>query len=651
MATSLVCRLVRGALEHQYAVSVAGPGRRLLLAVCTADTLAATGSCWQQWRRTACSVSVKRWQPTLWELMSEIYCHGELLRTVQMSEIYPDSKTFVDMKMRKSPNETLAAFQEFMAAQNNAPTNAKLLEWVEQNFEKPGAEFESWIPGDWKENPRFLERIKDTDLREFASQLNQIWHQLGRKMTADVALNPDLYSIIHVDNPVIVPGGRFREFYYWDSYWIVKGLLLSEMYSTTKGMLENFLSIIQRFGFIPNGGRIYYSMRSQPPLLCGMVKSYVDATNDTQFAIDAVETLEREFQFFMNNYVTEVNNHHLATYGYKSSGPRPESYREDVNTASVFQREEDKQDYYCELKAAAESGMDFSSRWFIKDGTNAGNLTDLKCRSIVAVELNAILYWNALIIAEFYGLRNDIQSADKKREYLEKADELKKAINAVLWDAEEGAWFDYDLINKKLRKYFTPTNLSPLWVGCYDKTDTALPKQILGYIERLKLDQYPGGVPNTLQNTNEQWDFPNVWAPMQHMLVMGLDSLDSKEAKELAFQWGQRWVRGNYIAYNKTRAMFEKYDAQELGGHGGGGEYDVQTGFGWTNGAAMDLMNKYGDRMTTAHAVQPTTTPAPGDDGNGALVAYSLNTGIIATIVAFFVGVFGSIFRRFFGNR
>lgn len=361
-----------------------------------------------------------------------------------------------------------------------------------------------------------------------------------------------------MDHPVIVPGGRFREFYYWDSYWIVKGLLLSEMYSTTKGMLENFLSIIQRYGFIPNGGRIYYSMRSQPPLLCGMVKSYVDATNDTKFAMDSVETLEREFQFFMNNYVTEVNNHQLATYGYKSSGPRPESYREDVLSAAIFQREEDKQDYYCELKAAAESGMDFSSRWFIKDGTNAGNLTDLKCRSIVAVELNAILYWNALIIAEFYGYRNDIGSIAKKEEYLAKADELKKAINAVLWDEQEGAWFDYDLINKKLRKYFTPTNLSPLWVGCYDREDKELPKRILAYIDRLQLDRYPGGVPNTLQNTNEQWDFPNVWAPMQHMLVMGLDSLDNAEAKELAFSWAQRWVRGNYLTYNKTHSMFEK---------------------------------------------------------------------------------------------
>ncbi|XP_053689119.1 trehalase isoform X2 [Sabethes cyaneus] len=558
----------------------------------------------------------------------EIYCHGNLLHTVQMKGIYPDSKTFVDMKMRKSPNDTLASFKDFMDQKQNEPSKQEVQAWVEEMFDKPGAEFENWIPDDWKESPAFLQGIKDEELRQFASSLNQIWHELGRKMIDDVEINSEQYSIIPVKHPVIVPGGRFREFYYWDSFWIVKGLLLSEMTHTTRGMLENFLSIIQRYGFIPNGGRIYYSMRSQPPLLCGMVKAYVDATNDTTFAANSVETLEREFEFFMNNYIVEVNGHHLAAYGYKSLGPRPESYREDVLSAAVFEKEEDKQDFYCELKAAAESGMDFSSRWFIKDGTNAGTLTDLKCRSIIAVELNAILYWNAKIISEFYKLKNDLQKATT---YEAKADEIKKAIQVVLWNEKEGIWQDYDLINKKHRDYFVPTNLSPLWTGCYDKEDTTLPKKVLAYIERLNLDQYPGGVPNTLSNTNEQWDFPNVWPPMQHMLIMGLDGMDSQDAKDLAFKWAQRWVRSNYIAYNETSAMFEKYNAEELGGHGGGGEYEIQKGFGWSNGAVMDLMHKYGDRLTTDDS----------KNNAGALVSFSVKTGILATIVAFFVGIVG----------
>lgn len=188
---------------------------------------------------------------------------------------------------------------------------------------------------------------------------------------------------------------------------------------TAKGMLKNFLSIVDRFGFIPNGGRIYYSMRSQPPLLTPMVKTYVDYTNDKEFAIAAVDVLAREFEYWMTNHTLTVKGHKLARYGDKSSGPRPESYREDIETGKDFANDSQREDHYSELKAAAESGMDFSSRWFINsDGENTGDLRDLKTRSIIPVELNAILHWNAKIIAEFYGYAGN---TEKQQEYLKTA--------------------------------------------------------------------------------------------------------------------------------------------------------------------------------------------------------------------------------------
>lgn len=250
-------------------------------------------------------------------------------------------------------------------------------------------------------------------------------------MIDDVHKNPNFYSIIPVDNPVIVPGGRFIEFYYWDSYWIIRGLLHSEMTHTAKGMLENFMSIIRRFGFIPNGGRIYYAGRSQPPLLAGMIDAYVEFTNDQQFGIDALEVLEHEFEYWMNNHTVQAKGYNICAYSNSASGPRPESYREDIESSKVFSTTEEKESYYNELKAAAESGMDFSSRWFINEqGGQEGNLTNLKSRSIVPVELNAILYWNAKIIAKYYKLSgNEEKSADyeNKAEYI-----LEVCINLYL---------------------------------------------------------------------------------------------------------------------------------------------------------------------------------------------------------------------------
>lgn len=147
-----------------------------------------------------------------------------------MARIYNDSKTFVDMKLKQSPDVTLKLFDEFMAKYvDQQPEKDEIQKWVEENFEERGKEFENWIPDDFKKNPDILNRINDKELRSFAENLNGIWLELGRKMKKDVADNPELYSIIYVENPVIVPGGRFLEFYYWDSYWIIRGLLLSEM--------------------------------------------------------------------------------------------------------------------------------------------------------------------------------------------------------------------------------------------------------------------------------------------------------------------------------------------------------------------------------------------------------------------------------------
>lgn len=151
-----------------------------------------------------------------------------------MAQIYNNSKTFVEKPMKQPPNETLARFDEFMKQYSDgSPPNADILVWVDKYFDATGTEFESWVPKDFKENPAVFKKIKDKELQEFATALNKIWLQLGRKIKTKVRDNPELYSIFWVDNPVIVTGGRFLEYYYWDSYWIIQGLLRSEMFDVS----------------------------------------------------------------------------------------------------------------------------------------------------------------------------------------------------------------------------------------------------------------------------------------------------------------------------------------------------------------------------------------------------------------------------------
>nr|AYO46921.1 trehalase-2 [Heortia vitessoides] len=560
---------------------------------------------------------------------SEIYCHGPLLDTVQMAGLYNDSKTFVDMKIKSSPNITMEHFKQMMTRTDSRPTKADILEFVEENFDPEGSEFEAWRPTDWKEYPGFLKNITDPLLHQWASELNKLWLQLGRKVKEDVKHNQDLYSIIYVNNPVIVPGGRFREFYYWDSYWIIKGLLLSEMRLTAKGMVSNFLDIVERIGFIPNGGRIYYSMRSQPPLLIPMMKLVMDDTLDVNFLREHIHTLDKEFDFWITNHTVEVeygeHKYKLSRFIDQSQGPRPESYKEDIDVANHLDTKDKKEELYAELKAAAESGWDFSSRWFIHDGTNKGNLTNLKTRSIVPVDLNSIMCWNAQLLAEFHELLDNRNKADYYRmvhgRYME-------AIEKVLWHEDVGAWLDLNIESGRRRDYFYPSNLAPLWTGCYDKARKEdFVNRVINYLDKVKVDLFEGGIPTTFEHSGEQWDYPNAWPPLQYIVVTGLANTGLPEAMRYANEMATKWVRSNFEVWKQKTAMLEKYDATIFGGYGGGGEYVLQTGFGWTNGVVMSLLNRYGDTLSSAEAFGTATTDS------GAVVGAQVGAGGVATAV------------------
>lgn len=159
----------------------------------------------------------------LFYLFSNIYCHGPLLHTVQMSGLFKDSKTFVDMKLRNSPGQVLRNFDLFMREHKQSPSKQEIGSFVNANFEEAGSEFAVWDPADWHPDPLFIKNVSDPRLRTWATQLHSYWKELGRKIKEDVRDRPELYSMIYTSQPVIVPGGRFREFFYWDSYWIMKG--------------------------------------------------------------------------------------------------------------------------------------------------------------------------------------------------------------------------------------------------------------------------------------------------------------------------------------------------------------------------------------------------------------------------------------------
>lgn len=551
------------------------------------------------------SVGILRGEDTVPACDSPIYCQGDLLDIIQRMRLFNDSKTFVDMSLKQSPEEVLSAFNNL----SKPISEAQGRKFVGDHFSGPGDEFQPWKPTDLPRMPAIMNHIKDPLLRGFAWDLCRTWKDLGRKIKIDVKLNPDRYSLVYLPNPFIVPGGRFRETYYWDTYWVVKGLLLCEMTDTVKGMLENFAFMIERFGFIPNGGRVYYSRRSQPPFFIPMMYDYYKATKNLTFVQSHLPAMEAEYAFWMTNRSVSVQRgdvtHILNRYASSVNSPRPESYSEDLKTASSTNNSSARRQLYQNLVSAAESGWDFSSRWFSRDpGTNL-TLDTTRTTNILPVDLNSVLCMNEHILSELF---NKTGNQEKGKNYSKNWQRRQTAIFNVLWNPTKRVWQDLDIAANSHRDYFYASNILPLFALCKGKNETQTENFVLTYLQNLGVLKFAGGFPTSLDTTGQQWDLPNGWPPLQHMTIWGMSQSQNQQLKAEAFSLANKSIVSNWIAWNRSRNMYEKYSTNISGEGGSGGEYGVQEGFGWSNGVVLELLSMYGDRLSVSPPCHHTSS-------------------------------------------
>uniref|UniRef100_A0AC34FJF9 Trehalase n=1 Tax=Panagrolaimus sp. ES5 TaxID=591445 RepID=A0AC34FJF9_9BILA len=129
-------------------------------------------------------------------------------------------------------------------------------DFINIHFLPSGDELKNCTPDGFKDNPEKLMEIKDPDLKEWALELNAIWKRLCKQMDEKVSKNPERYSLLPLTHKFIAPGGRFREPYYWDAYWIIKGLMASELYDAAKQMIYNFADFIKKQVFTFEKGYI-----------------------------------------------------------------------------------------------------------------------------------------------------------------------------------------------------------------------------------------------------------------------------------------------------------------------------------------------------------------------------------------------------------
>ncbi|KAL3125943.1 hypothetical protein niasHT_009472 [Heterodera trifolii] len=545
--------------------------------------------------------------------MGQIFCYGKILEAInyfgKSTMFKGDPKHIVDRPLIKSAEETVEDFKtlfgvkEWMNVKVRTLDRAKLKKFVREHFGKADDFLDSPKPVDWKENPPKLQNIADPQLKTFANQLHDLWKELGKKMPDSAKEKKS--TLIYVPNPFVVPGGRFREFYYWDAYWIVRGLLASGMTESVKHMCDNYAEMVNKFGFVPNGGRIYYNKRSQPPFLTFMVNDYFAETGDTEYLKTILPVLEKELQFWRSKRSVQVNvKERLRTfyqYRAESNVPRPESFCQDVDLVKDIPNLEEKKRIWNELASAAESGWDFSSRW-IEEDTNEANealkwkLTRLMITKIVPVDLNALICGNLEMLSNLY---HQIGDKGKANKYHKEFQAFREDVHDLFYD--KGGWFDYNLKNQTLIKRFYGSIVVPLFARCYHTADVEETEKILSQLEEFdrnnKIMSQQFGVPTSAIASGQQWDFPNIWPPLAHMLIEGLRRSGIKRMEDKARDLAQKYVSANHELFNQCgKHMFEKTTADE-GAPGKGGEYTVQIGFGWTNGAILDLLVTYGKEM------------------------------------------------------
>lgn len=509
---------------------------------------------------------------------------GPLFTDVQSAKLFPDQKTFADAVPKSDPLTILADYR-----MQRSQSSFDLKHFVEVNFVLP-KDGEKYVPPEGQ------------SLRE---HIDGLWPVLTR--TTDNAGKWD--SLLPLPKPYVVPGGRFREVYYWDSYFTMLGLAESGHWDKVQDMTDNFASEIDTWGHIPNGNRSYYLSRSQPPFFSLMVELLAGHNGDEVYT-RYLPQLKKEYAWWMegsdslaqgeaNKRVVRLKDGSvLNRYWDDRDTPRTESWLDDVTTAKN-NPDRPATEIYRDLRAGAASGWDFSSRWM--DDPN--QLGSIRTTSIVPVDLNALMYQLEKTLAHASTAAKDDAAA---KQYQQLADTRQKAIEANMWNANEGWYADYDLKRNAVRSQLTAAALFPLYVNLASK-DRADKMAGVTRAQLLKA----GGLATTNVKTGQQWDAPNGWAPLQWVATEGLQNYGHKD---LAMEVTWRFLTNVQHTYNREKKLVEKYDVTSTGTGGGGGEYPLQDGFGWTNGVTLKMLDMLCGSEKPCDSTPdklPSATPGP----------------------------------------
>jgi alpha,alpha-trehalase len=404
-------------------------------------------------------------------------------------------------------------------------------------------------------------------------------------------------GLLYLPHPYVVPGGRFNEMYGWDSYFIVRGLLLDGEIARARDMVDDALYEVASFGKVLNANRSYYLERSQPPLLGRMVLAVYAATHDRVWLASTLPALRAQHRYFVTPpHLAGATG--LSRYHALGEGPAPEvvsserdalgrthydrvraALREDARAGRDVARFYDaSRDMLTPLayvgdRAVRESGYDTSDRF---------GPFSLPIIDYAPVCLNSLLY---AMERDTAAILDELGERAEARTWSRAAELRARRMRARLWDDARGLFLDYDFERGHRRDYPFATAFFPLWAGVASPAEARRTAAVA-----LPLLLRAGGLMTSTNVTGQQWDAPFGWAPLQLIAVEGLRryGLDA-DADRVALAF-LGTVLYEFVARG---AIFEKYDVERRAANVTAGlRYGYlsnEVGFGWTNGVFRSL--------------------------------------------------------------
>jgi alpha,alpha-trehalase len=431
-------------------------------------------------------------------------------------------------------------------------------------------------------------------------------------------------GLLFLENPYVVPGGRFNEMYGWDSYFIIRGLLQAGKLDMARGMVENFFFELEHYGAVLNANRTYYLTRSQPPFLSSMIMAVYEADqskgrDDHKWLATAYRYAERDYQMWTHNpHLAGTTG--LSRYYDFADGPVPEGlhdeagYYQDVLKYFVQQGKPSRYlveagtveslphpEYHlrlCKGKVSADDAecsaakyVSLSPEYYKGDRSMRESGFDITFRfgpygadtdHYAPVCLNSLLFKAESDLEKMATLLGNSEAATQWRQ---RAEKRKSIIQTLLWNAQGGMFFDYEFQQKKISSYEYVTTFYPLWAGI------ATDAQARAVVKNLHVFEHEGGLAMSTQETGVQWDYPYGWAPMQLIAVEGLRRYGyNADADRISYKF-LSMVLANF---ERDANIREKYNVATDSSNivVAQGYRGNIIGFGWTNAVFIELLKQ-----------------------------------------------------------